>query len=178
MNGSQAFRYGDPFQGGNALRWFPPWRPPSRFRLRREVSLGGVSHSPQHPSSPEERGWGTWYRLGVLGACLGLAACAPARFPVTLEVDYGPAGKPPVRETVEVARGAVPHDALRAVVPFERGAVCCDPRETAAIDGVAVDPAANRWWSVSVNGSRRVSPYKTRLKPGDEVRWTYRSYDQ
>lgn len=112
---------------------------------------------------------------------LGLAAgCAtvPREFPVTLEVDYGPAGKPAIHETVIVSRGATPEAATTAVFPIEKGSVCCDPRETSAIDGVAADPAANRWWVVSVNGSKKVSPYKTKLKLGDKIRWEYRQYEQ
>ena len=108
-----------------------------------------------------------------------MAAKAPPSFPVTLEVDFGPAGKPAVRQTVQVEKGATPQDATGKAFPVEKGAVCCDPREVATLDGVAADPATNRWWTVSINGSKKgVSPYKTRLKPGDVVRWEYRSYEQ
>ena len=103
---------------------------------------------------------------------------AERTFPVTLEVDFGPAGKPPVRQRVQVEKGATPQDATQKVFPLEKGAVCCDPREVSTIDGVAADPAANRWWSVSINGSKKVSPYKTKLKPGDVVRWEYKQYGQ
>lgn len=115
--------------------------------------------------------------MGLLAA--GCATAQTARtFDVTVEADFGPAGKPPVRQVVQVAPGATPQDATARVFPVEKGSVCCDPRETASIDGVAADPAANRWWTVSVNGSKRVSPYKTRLRAGDVVRWEYRSYGQ
>lgn len=99
-------------------------------------------------------------------------------FDVTLEVDFGPAGKPAVRQGVQVEPGSTPRDVTEKVFPVEKGAVCCDPREVAVIDGVAADPATNRWWTVSINGSKKVSPYKTRLKPGDIVRWEYRQYEQ
>ena len=119
-------------------------------------------------------------------------------FSVTVEADFGPTDKPaeahqrlgtssaagtvpprsPVRQTVQVEPGATPQDATAQVFPLEKGSVCCDPREVATIDGVASDPAANRWWTVSINGSRKVSPYKSRLKPGDVVRWEYRQYGQ
>lgn len=109
-----------------------------------------------------------------------LAGCATARkpFDVTLEVDFGPAGKPAVRQTVQVEPGATPQDATAKVFPVEKGSVCCDPRETSSIGGVAADPATNRWWYISINGSRKVSPYKTKLKPGDRVRWEYVQYEQ
>lgn len=119
--------------------------------------------------------------MGLL--CVGMAGCAtmPAAqrtFDVTLEVDFGPAGKPAVRQVVQVERGATPQDATAKVFPLEKGSVCCDPREVSTIDGVAADPAANRWWTVSINGSKKVSPYKTKLKPGDVVRWEYKQYGQ
>ncbi|MBI3323102.1 MAG: DUF4430 domain-containing protein [Candidatus Omnitrophica bacterium] len=109
-----------------------------------------------------------------------LAGCATARepFDVTLEVDFGPADRPAVREVVQVERGATPQDATGKVFPVEKGSVCCDPRETAAIGGVAANPATNRWWTVSVNGSKKVSPYRTKLAAGDVVRWEYREYEQ
>ena len=107
-----------------------------------------------------------------------MVPAAARTFPVTLEVDFGPAGKPAVRQTVQVERGATPRVATEKVFPVEEGAVCCDPREVSTIDGVAADPATNRWWTVSINGSKKVSPYKTRLKPGDGVRWEYRQVEQ
>ncbi len=120
----------------------------------------------------------TWYLCFLL-----LMGCAtlgrPAEpFEVALEVDYGPANKPPIRRVVEVERGTTPDRLVAKVCSVEKGAVCCDPRETAVIDGVATDPATNQWWTVSVNGSKKVSPYKRKLKPGDLVRWEYRAYDQ
>lgn len=113
----------------------------------------------------------------------GLCGCLTGRtssrtFDATLEVDFGPAAKPPVRQTFQVERGATPEDLTAIAFPVEKGAVCCDRREVAVIDGVATDPAANRWWTVSVNGSKKVSPYKTKLKPGDVVRWEYRQNEQ
>ena len=119
----------------------------------------------------------TWYRLFAL---LMVVGCATARepFDVTLEVEYGPAGRPALQRTVQVMPGATPEQVLAQASAVEKGSVCCDPRETAAIDGVAADPATNRWWTVSVNGSKKVSPYRTRVKPGDVVRWEYRQYEQ
>lgn len=114
---------------------------------------------------------------GILAGCAGVPV-AREPFDVTVEADFGPVGRPAVRQVVRVEPGTTPDGATTKVLPVEKGAVCCDPRETAAIGGVAADPAGNRWWSVSVNGSKKVSPYRTRLKPGDLVRWEYREYDQ
>ena len=115
--------------------------------------------------------------------CLAMAGCAKAplvreTFETTLEVDFGPAGKPPVHRTFQVERGATPKTLTAMAFPVEEGSVCCDPREVSVIDGVAADPAASRWWTVAINGSKKVSPYKTKLKPGDVVRWEYRQYEQ
>jgi len=108
--------------------------------------------------------------------CAGTAVREP--FNVTVEVDFGPAGRPTVRQVVQVQPGATPEEATAKVFPLEKGSICCDPRETSAIAGLAADPATNRWWSVSVNGSKKVSPYRTQLKPADHVRWEYRQSDQ
>lgn len=112
--------------------------------------------------------------------CCVFVGCATAMklFDVTVEADFGPAGKQAVRQVVQVKPGATPKDATAQVFPLEKGAVCCDPREVAVIDGVAADPATNRWWTVSINGSKKVSPYKTKLQPGDVVRWEYKQYEQ
>ena len=121
--------------------------------------------------------------LKILLMGVVLAGCATAQprkpFDVTVEADFGPAGKPVVRQVVSVEPGATPQDATAKVFPLEKGSVCCDPREVATLDGVASDAATNRWWTVSINGSKKgVSPYKTRLKPGDVVRWEYKQYGQ
>ncbi|PIQ81691.1 MAG: hypothetical protein COV76_07235 [Candidatus Omnitrophica bacterium CG11_big_fil_rev_8_21_14_0_20_64_10] len=113
----------------------------------------------------------------LLAALVGCAA-TPKQFPVALEVDFGPAGRPPISEELTVGRGATPKTLLAQRCAVETGAACCDPREVSGIEGVAIDPAANRWWTVSVNGSTKVSPYRTKLKPGDRVRWSYRADDQ
>jgi hypothetical protein len=119
----------------------------------------------------------------LLGISLILSGCATLGsggkpIDVTVEVDFGPARKPLVRQVVSVQPPVTAELAVAQLFPLEKGSVCCDPREIAAIDGIAADPATNRWWSVSVNGSRKVSPYRTRLKAGDVVRWEYRRYDQ
>ncbi len=122
-----------------------------------------------------------WLILIVCFSCVLGCARAPVAqrsFDVVLEVDFGPANRPAVRQVVQVEKRATPQDATAKVFPVEKGSVCCDPRETASIDGVAADPASNRWWTVSINGSRKVSPYKTKLKPMDVVRWEYKQYGQ
>lgn len=57
MNASLTFLRGDAFQGGNTLRWFPPWGPPFPWLGTCGASkdlLGGISHPPPHPPLPKE----------------------------------------------------------------------------------------------------------------------------
>ena len=98
----------------------------------------------------------------------------PKTFPVEVRVDFGPAGKAALKETIEVEKGTTPKEAVSQVAPIMAGKTCCSFREILAIDGVAVDPAKNRWWTCSLNGSKKgVSPRKTKLKRGDLVEWKY-----
>ena len=57
----------------------------------------------------------------ILLLSLGSASCAtaPARgpFEVTVEVDFGSADKPAVRQMVQVSPGATPQDATAQVFP-------------------------------------------------------------
>ena len=124
---------------------------------------------------------GRWFvavSLVLSLVCSGCATLHPKPFNVMLEVDFGPVDRPTVQRQLEVKRGTTPEDLLAKVCAVQKGAACCDPREVSGINGVAVDPATNRWWTVSINGSKKVSPYQTKLKPGDRVRWEYRAYDQ
>jgi hypothetical protein len=98
---------------------------------------------------------------------------APTRLPVVVRVDFGPAGKPSREERMLVDRGSTPKDAVSLLFPIQSGAVCCNTREVEAIDGVRPDPATNRWWTCRLNGSRKVSPFRTPLKSGDLVEWIY-----
>lgn len=93
--------------------------------------------------------------------------------PVEVVVDFGPAGKPAVRKQVEVSKGSTPKDVVSTIFQILTGVACCDTREIISIDGVAVNPAENKWWICQLNGSKKVSPQKTQLKAGDVVQWSY-----
>jgi hypothetical protein len=95
----------------------------------------------------------------------------PKTFPIEIKVDFGPAGKPSFSGTFEVEKGIAPKEAVAQVFPVLLGKACCSLREILAIDGVAIDPAQNRWWVCRLNGSKKVSPYKTKLKRGDRLEW-------
>ncbi len=102
------------------------------------------------------------------------AAAKPKTLPVELRVDFGPAGKPPRAEKLEVTRGSTPKDAVSMVFAVMSGYACCDTRDVIGIDGTIINPAENLWWVCEVNGDRRkVSPQKTKLKAGDVIQWAY-----
>ena len=125
--------------------------------------------------------------LAVALACLcfSVAAAAgppedkePERMPVTVRVDFGTANRHGREERLIVDAGSTPKDAVSLLFPIQSGAICCNTRELAAIDGVWADPAKNRWWSCRVNGSGKLSPFRTELKSGDRVEWIYREQAQ
>ena len=114
--------------------------------------------------------------LGMMTFEIPLAqamARKPSTYSISVRVDFGPAGKAPHEETLEVEKGTTPKEAVSQVFPVLSGKTCCSPREIMGIDGVNVDPAKNRWWTCQVNGSKKVSPQKKKLKPGDRVEWKY-----
>lgn len=122
-------------------------------------------------------------RILFLAALIGFVfmppftACAfggkPKAFPVTVKVDFGPAGKGVHEERIFVEKGATPKEAVSQIFPVLSGKTCCSFREIMAIDGVKVEPSKNRWWTCKLNGSKKVSPAKKKLKKGDLIEWTY-----
>ena len=98
---------------------------------------------------------------------------SPKRLPVTVRVDFGPAGKPAREERLMVDTGSTAKDVASLIAPIQSGAICCNTRELAAIDGVWADPAKNRWWTCRVNGSGTLSPFRTELNAEDKVEWVY-----
>ena len=94
-------------------------------------------------------------------------------FQIDMKVDFGPAGKSVHEEKIYVEKGTTPKEAVSQVFPILSGKTCCSFREIMEIDGVRVDPAKNRWWTCILNGSKKVSPRKKKLKPGDNLEWKY-----
>ena len=97
----------------------------------------------------------------------------PKTFPLTLKVDFGPAGKPYHEETLIVEKGTTAKEAVSQVFPILSGKACCSLREVIAIGGVEIDPEKNRWWTAAINGSRKIDPRKKKLKSGDVLEWKY-----
>lgn len=94
-------------------------------------------------------------------------------FPVEVKVDFGTTAKKGVERTLYVEKGTTPKEAVSQIFPVLSGMACCSPRDLISIDGVAVDPAKNRWWICKLNGSKKFSPHKKKLKPGDRIEWQY-----
>ena len=55
-----------------------------------------------------------------------------------------------------------------------RGVVCCHPDDVKSVNGLDTDFAKRKYWVLSVNGDRDVSPSHTLLRDGDRVIWTYK----
>ena len=98
----------------------------------------------------------------------------PPSFPIQMKVDFGPAGKPGFDDKkFQVEKNTAAKEAVSQVYPVLSGRSCCSLRDVLAIDGVKIDPLKNRWWVCELNGSRRFSPHKKKLEPGDRVEWKY-----
>ena len=123
----------------------------------------------------------------LLGMCLGCVALGstlfyfdvlawPSRiraFPIRMEVDFGPAGKPSSGQTLYVETGSTPKEAVSQVFPILSGMSCCSVKEVLSIDGVRVEPLKSLWWVCLLNGSKNISPQKKKLKAGDVVEWKF-----
>ena len=98
----------------------------------------------------------------------------PKMVPITVHIDFGPAGKSLVEKEIKVPEGATPKQALQGMTPVVEGSACCDPAEVKGIDGVTIDPMKNRWWILKINGTKKnASPHKSHLKAGDRMEWIY-----
>ncbi len=113
----------------------------------------------------------------LLMPCLNFAYAMgrkPKEFTVEMKVDFGPAGKPGFEDKeFLVENGTTPKEAVSQVFPVLSGRGCCSLREVIAIDGVQIDPLKNSWWVSELNGTRKFSPQKKKLQPGDRVEWKY-----
>ncbi len=94
--------------------------------------------------------------------------------PVTVRIDFGPAGRSLIEKEIKIPEGSTPKQALAKICPTQAGATCCDPAEVKGINGVSVDPMQNRWWRLKINGTtKNASPHKSHLKAGDLMEWVY-----
>ncbi len=94
-------------------------------------------------------------------------------FPIFVVVDFGPAGKPRHEEKLHVEKGTTAKEAVSQIFPIMSGKTCCSFREIMEIGGVRVDPAKNRWWICTLNGSKKFSPTRKKLKLGDRIEWKF-----
>lgn len=95
-------------------------------------------------------------------------------FPIYMKVDFGPAGKPGFEDpNFLVEKGTTPKEAVSQVFPILSGKSCCSLRDLLEIGGVRIEPLKNRWWTCTLNGSRKFSPKTKKLKRGDRLEWAY-----
>lgn len=98
----------------------------------------------------------------------------PQIFEISLKVDFGPAGKPGFEDKkFQIEKDTTAKEAVSQVYPVLSGRGCCSLREVIGIGGVSIDPLKNRWWVCELNGTRKFSPHKKKLEPGDRVEWKY-----
>ena len=90
-----------------------------------------------------------------------------------LVVDFGSAGKQGYDSTLLAEKEMNAIEAVGQVYPILYGMACCSMREIVEINGVRIDPAENRWWKATLNGSTKFSPRKKKLKRGDRLEWHY-----
>ncbi len=108
------------------------------------------------------------------GNFIFISVLPPKMVPITVRIDFGPAGKSLVEKEIKVPEGATPKQALQGMIPIVEGSACCDPAEVKGIDGVTIDPLENRWWILKINGTKKnASPHKSHLKAGDRMEWVY-----
>ena len=94
-------------------------------------------------------------------------------FPIQIKIDFGTVRKPVHKETLFIEKGTTPKEAVSQIFPVLSGKACCSFRDVIEIGGVRINPQKNLWWICLLNGSRNVSPYKNKLKPGDVLEWKY-----
>lgn len=98
----------------------------------------------------------------------------PPQVPIEASIDFGPAGKPAIQKEVIIREGMTPKQALKQFTQVTEGKTCCHAAEVKGINGVDVDPLANRWWRLKINGtSQKASPHKSHLKAHDRMEWVY-----
>ena len=77
------------------------------------------------------------------------------------------------RHELKLDAGTSAAGAAKAAYKIEQGLVCCDSRDVKAINGLAMDPYKEKWWTVRINGNMQNSSPRTVLKDGDKVEWRY-----
>ena len=98
----------------------------------------------------------------------------PKMVPITVHIDFGPAGRSLGEKGIKGPEGASPKQALQGMTSIVEGSACCDPAEVKGIEGVTIDPLKNRWWILKINGTKKnASPHKSHLKAGDRMEWIY-----
>jgi hypothetical protein len=111
----------------------------------------------------------------TLGAFRAVESAPSGKIGVEVDIDYGPAEKPPVRQKVLINPGSTVVEATRIAVSVKQGVVCCNAQDVQAIGGVGCGKKAGCFWLYSVNGKKGPIPaFQFHLREGDRVSWRYR----
>ena len=95
-------------------------------------------------------------------------------FEIDLRVDFGQSLRLQYRKRLMVEQGSTAKDVLSQAFPVLSGKTCCSTREVLGVNGIKTNLIKKLWWKCFINGDgRKVSPYRTKLKPGDLIEWKY-----
>jgi Domain of unknown function (DUF4430) len=93
---------------------------------------------------------------------------------VTVTIDFGPAGRPPLETEVTVAEKSTVLDVLSAQLPITTSPKYGMDHFVEEIDGIRNDFVNDRGWRFEVNGYRSNVPAERYLvKHGDWIKWLY-----
>ncbi|HEX9788977.1 MAG TPA: DUF4430 domain-containing protein [Candidatus Binatia bacterium] len=93
---------------------------------------------------------------------------------VTLTIDFGPAGRPPIQTKATVPEKSTVLDVLSSQLPVATSPKYGMEHFVEEIDGIKNDFANDRGWRFEVNGLRSNVPAERYLvKDGDWIKWLY-----
>lgn len=93
---------------------------------------------------------------------------------VTLRIDFGPLGRPPIQRELALPRGSNLVDATRKVAPLEQDWLCCSKDDVWSIGGVGPDTRLDRYWMWKKDGALGPNfPVKHVLSDGERIEWIY-----
>ncbi|MGH7795039.1 MAG: DUF4430 domain-containing protein [Candidatus Binatia bacterium] len=93
---------------------------------------------------------------------------------VTLSIDFGPAGRPPIEKQATVPEKSTVLDVLSNQLPIATAPKYGMEHFVEEIDGIKNDFARDRGWRFEVNGRRSNVPAERYLvQDGDWIKWLY-----
>jgi iron complex transport system substrate-binding protein len=119
-------------------------------------------------------------KLALL-SCAWLGSARPslarddrAMVSVTIVVDFGRAGRAPLRKVVEIESGSDAVEATRAALPVEQDVLCCSSDDVWSIGDVGPDVRNHAYWFWRLNGGAAPAmPAEYFVAAGDTIEWSY-----